>query len=162
MILYKNRLIFGIIKNIIVTTFKVLYKIIELLNLQVPLLFALVGLVMFLTGVFEKNPIVLTIFYVLLVVAIVSSIVATIKKLLGLDKRVKKSKGAQIVEVKTEKDIEKPEKTEKKETPKVKEDAPTYYRVKQNPNYVMAEYEDKYVLYKRTESGLKQIRTDYK
>ena len=39
---------------------------------------------------------------------------------------------------------------------------PTYYEVKNNPSFVMAEYPDKYVLYKKTENGLVKIRTDYK
>ncbi|MBE7089940.1 MAG: hypothetical protein E7362_03960 [Clostridiales bacterium] len=39
---------------------------------------------------------------------------------------------------------------------------PTYYEVKNNPSFVMAEYTDKYILYKKTGSGLVKIRTDYK
>ena len=39
---------------------------------------------------------------------------------------------------------------------------PKYYNVKQNKNYVMAEYEDRYELYLKTQSGLSKVRTDYK
>lgn len=37
-----------------------------------------------------------------------------------------------------------------------------YYEVKQNPSLVMAEYADRYELYKKTSGGLLKIRTDYK
>lgn len=37
-----------------------------------------------------------------------------------------------------------------------------YFKVAQNPNYVMAEYVDRYELFLQTENGLKKIREDYK
>ena len=39
---------------------------------------------------------------------------------------------------------------------------PNYYRVSQNPKYIMAEYPDRCELYYDTGSGMKYIRTDYK
>ena len=39
---------------------------------------------------------------------------------------------------------------------------PIYFTVKQDPRYVFAEYEDRYELYLKTESGLKYFRTDTK
>ncbi|MBR5439516.1 MAG: hypothetical protein IKV61_04805 [Clostridia bacterium] len=39
---------------------------------------------------------------------------------------------------------------------------PIYFTVKQDPRYVFAEYEDRYELYLKTESGLKYIKTDAK
>ncbi len=39
---------------------------------------------------------------------------------------------------------------------------PVYYRVAQNPKYVMAEYSDRVELYYETPRGLKYVRTDYK
>ena len=42
------------------------------------------------------------------------------------------------------------------------EEKPKYFKVKQNPNYIMAEYMDRYELLVKTESGLKLVRTDYK
>lgn len=58
----------------------------------------------------------------------------------------------------------------KKQTPvkegekqkKAKNVYPIYFTVKQNTNYVFAEYEDRYELFLKTESGLKYIRTDKK
>ncbi len=165
MIILRNRLVWGIIKNTIKAIFSVLYQIIALLNLQVPVLILLIGVIMFFTGVFENNAVVLTIFYVLLAISIVSAIVMTIKKILGIDSRVKKSKGAQII--RTENQTYQDERNYQAQTVQVeqesyKKESPTYYKVKQNPNFIMAEYSDRYILYKRTEDGLKKIRTDYK
>ena len=42
------------------------------------------------------------------------------------------------------------------------QEQPRYFRVRQNPNYVMAEYSDRYELYLITPNGLKLTRTDYK
>ncbi len=122
----------------------------------------LLGLVLFFTGVFENNPALLIIFYVLIIISIVYAILATIKKLLGLDKKVKKSKGAQIVS--TEKAEEQTENTEVTIEPTVvsKVETPTYFKVKNQPDYIMAEYSNRYELFKKTENGLKKIRTDYK
>ena len=160
MILYKNRLIFGIIKNFFVTIFTILYKILAFFNLQLTLLIALIGGILYFTGVFEQNPAILIIFYVLLIISIGYAILATIKKLLGLDKKVKKSKGAQIISTDVKEEKEQVE--EKQEEVVQKPDLPTYYKVKNQPDYVMAEYHDRYELFRKTEQGLKKVRTDYK
>ena len=99
MILYKNRLIFGIIKNFFVTIFTILYKILAFFNLQLTLLIALIGGILYFTGVFEQNPAILIIFYVLLIISIGYAILATIKKLLGLDKKDKKDKEVEDGEI---------------------------------------------------------------
>lgn len=39
---------------------------------------------------------------------------------------------------------------------------PRYFKVKQNPNYVMAEYSDRYELFLITPQGLKKVRVDQK
>ncbi len=160
MILYKNRLIFGIIKTIFSAVFGVLYKLIALLNLQLTLLLLLIGAVLYLTGVFEQGQTFLTLYQVLLVISAVYAIINTIKRLLGIEKKVKRSKGAQIVDsqVQTEKAqelISTPVQIEQQQKP-------VYYRVKQNPEYVMAEYGDRYELFRITDGQMKKIRTDYK
>ena len=165
MILYKNRLIFGIFKNLFVTLFTIIYKIFALFNLQLTLLFALVGVLLYFTGVFEQNPAILILFYVLLIISIAYAILATIKKMLGIDKKIKKSKGAQIIS--TDAKEEKEETADSnanvvQEEKVVAPEKPTYFRVKNHPDYVMAEYSDRYELFKKTEDGLKRIRTDYK
>ena len=162
MILYKNRLIFGIIKTIFSAVFGVLYKLIALLNLQLTLLLLLIGAVLYLTGVFEQGQTFLTLYQVLLVISAVYAVISTIKQLLGIEKKVKLSKGAQIIDSKVQ--------TEKLEQPIIApthtqiepQQKPVYYRVKQNPEYVMAEYGDRYELFRVTDGQMKKIRTDYK
>ena len=39
---------------------------------------------------------------------------------------------------------------------------PKYFRVKQNPNFVMAEYADRFELFKILDGQLVRIRIDYK
>ena len=162
MILYKNRLIFGIIKTIFGAVFGVLYKLIALLNLQLTLLLLLIGAVLFLTGVFEQGQTFLTLYQVLLVISAVYAVISIIKQLLGIEKKVKRSKGAQIIDSQVQ--------TEKLEQPLIAptytqiepQQKPVYYRVKQNPEYVMAEYGDRYELFRVTDGQMKKIRTDYK
>ena len=37
-----------------------------------------------------------------------------------------------------------------------------FYQVKQNPNYYFKEFQDRYELYKKTETGMQYVKTDYK
>lgn len=161
MILHRSPLVFGIIKRIIGVFFTVIYKIFAFFNLQFTLLLSLIGLVLYLTGVFNTNKTVLIIFYLFLVFSIIYAIAGTIKRLLGIEKRVKKSKGAQIInEQETQKQQSAQVEIQKVEEPKI--ESPTYYTVKQNNNFIMAEYSDRYELFRKTEDGLKKVRTDYK
>ncbi len=160
---YKNRLIFGVIKSVFVTTFTIIYKILALFNLQLTILIGLLGVVLYFTGVFEQNPAILILFYVLIIISIAYAILATLKKLLGIDKKVKRSKGAQIISADTSKEKkEEQDKAQSQESPVQNSQVPTYFKVKNHPDYVMAEYADRYELFKKTEDGLKKIRTDYK
>lgn len=161
MILYRNRLIFGVIKNLFKILFTIIYKILALFNLQITLLVALVGLILYFTGVFEQNSALLITFYLLVVISIFYAILTTIKKLLGLNKKVKKSKGAQIISEQTEKEEETAIEEQKQEVV-YRPEKPTYFKVKNHPDYVMAEYSDRFELFRKTENGLKKIRTDYK
>ena len=163
MILLRNRLIVGVIKNIIKTVFTVVLKIFQFLNLQFSLLIALIGCVLYITGTFDKNPVVLLVFQLMLIVSIIYAIVGTIKRVLGIDKKNKNSKGVQIVKPEQKENTE----SEQKEQPIVaqtieKEQKPMYFRVKNHPDYIMAEYLDRVELFKKTETGLRKIRTDYK
>ena len=163
MILLRNHLVIGVIKNIISTVFSVILKIFRFFNLHYSLLIALIGCVFYITGTFDKNPVVLLVFQLLLIASIVYAIVSAIKKLLGIDKKNKNSKGVQIVKPEQQENTE----NEQKEQPVVvqaveKEQKPMYFRVKNHPNYIMAEYSDRVELFKRTETGLRKIRTDYK
>ncbi len=142
--------------------FTILYKILALFNLQITLLIALIGIVLFFTGVFEQNPAILMAFYILIIISIAYAILTTIKKLLGIDKKIKRSKGAQIISADTKEEKGQENSAEQQETAEQKVETPTYFKVKNQPDYLMAEYHDRYELFRKTEAGLKKIRTDYK
>jgi len=161
---FRNRLFFGIIKSVIKAVVGVVYKIISIFNLQITFLVGLIGVVLYFTGVFDANPTYAIIFQIMLALSAVYAIIVTLKKLLGLDKKVKKSKGIQIVKPgKKPKGKEDKPNEQESESPKPNvPEKPVYYKVKQNPNYVMAEYSDRYELYKIVEGQLEFIRTDLK
>ena len=163
MILLRNRLIVGVIKNIIKTVFTVVLKIFQFFNLQFSLLIALIGCVLYITGTFDQNPVVLLVFQLMLIASIVYAIVSAIKKLLGIDNKNKNSKGVQIVKPEQQENTENEQKEQSVAVQTIeKEQKPMYFRVKNHPDYIMAEYSDRVELFKRTEAGLRKIRTDYK
>ena len=165
MILFKNRLVFGIIRKILSSLLSAVYKIISLLNLQLTLLVVLIGLVLYLTGVFE-NRVYLVIFYFLIILSIVFSIYGTIKKLLGIGKKVEKKKNVQIIDKKADDELERAKKLEQEEeseqeSPK-NETYPKYYKVKQRENCIMSEFIDIYELFEKRNGEWVRIRTDKK
>jgi hypothetical protein len=111
----------------------------------------MVGLVMFLTGVFEDR-IWLIVFYFAVILSIVFSIFGTIKRLLGIGKKVDRKKGVQIVGTTAQ---EQESVTEEQTYPK-------YYKVRSNQNQLMAEFSDRYELYEKINGAWVQIRTDKK
>ncbi len=165
MITVKSRLVWGTIKKFIFAFFKLIYKMIKILNFQLPVLVGIVGVILYFVGAFDENSTVTVAFYVTLGGAVAYALIKTGRKLVNLNgKGVDKKKGVQIVtdanEISQADDGElagvKPQIT----VPTT--DYPKYYAVRQNKNYVMAEYEDRYLLYLKTNGGLKLIRTDYK
>ena len=189
MLILGNRLIFGIIKKIIVTVLTFVYKVLSLFNLQMTALVLLVGLVLFVTGVFERSAAALIIFCFALVLSVLGAVWFTVKRLLGLSGG-KKRKGVEIIKskgVKTD-DIPpaapaleraRPAYAEEGAPRHVSETAdtaqaapaastesipayPRYFAVRQNKDYIMAEYADRYELYLKDRYGLKKIRIDYK
>lgn len=165
MILVKDRLLFGAIKKFVVGVMKAVYKIISFINLQGPLLVLLFGAVLFLTGAFETNATVLVLFYAALVISILISVLITVRKVFKFD-RVNRKNNMQIINEKsgeTPINAGSPPREEKTfPSPSAREGYPRYFSVRQNQNYIMAEYEDRYILYYRTENGFKKVRTDYK
>ncbi len=165
MILYRNRLVFGIIKSIFGAVFGVLNKILSVFNLQPTALLLLIGLVLYFTGTMDRSPVLLTVFQLVVIVSVVYAVISTIKSILGIEKKVKRSKGAQIVN-----NAEQPTTVNTVEQSVagvvapvvVEQEKPVYFSVKQNPEYVMAEYKDRYELFRIVNGSLKKIRTDYK
>lgn len=145
------------IRALIKLVFKIIYSVIALFNLQLTLFLLLVGAMLFFTGTMANYPVLMPVFQVALVLSIIYAIVATLRKALGIDKKVKKSKGVQIVQPQEEK-----VQPIKEQSVHQTVEKPRYFSVKQNPNYVMAEFNDRYELYLKTKDGLEKIRTDYK
>jgi hypothetical protein len=164
------------IGKIIKVFFTVIYSVLSFLNLHYTLLLALIGIVLHFTGTLESNKAVLVVYTLLLVLSIVYAIIASIKKLLGFDKRIKKNKGVQIMENPTvagetaSQPIQPQQPYEvvdeqvvvNGQYENIASEKPKYYRVRQNPNYVMAVYSNRYELYVIENGSLKKIRTDYK
>ena len=181
MIYIKCRLITGIIKKIITTVFKAIYKVLSVFNLQ-PLLFVLVvGLILFLTGTITDNPTVRTTFIVLIILSVVYAVIASLYKLFSLGR--KKGKKMQIVDNRTgevytdngkinesvpasyEQNVYSGQTATANEpvyrqTPT--QNYPIYFTVRQNPKYFFAEYADRYELFYKSPNGIKHIRTDRK
>lgn len=174
----KTGLIFGLIKKIIVSIFKAVYAILSIFNLHLTLFIGLIGLVLFLTGVFDEYPSVKTGFDIAIIVSIIIAIVVTVRKLLGLSDKKRKKNGVEIMPAdeadasaverdKNEDVVIKDERSPRREQFATEDSEkpaqyPVYYEVKQNRNYVMAEYADRYELYFRDRNGLIKIRTDMK
>lgn len=141
-------------KKFIKAVLGVIYKIIAYLNLQPILLVSLIGLILYFTGVYDNNQVVRICLQVVFILSAIYAIGATIKKLLGFESRIKRTKGAQIVEEKGQE--------EQPNEQVITVDEPRYFRVKQNPDYIMAEFSDRYELYRITDGGLQKVRTDSK
>ncbi len=186
MLIFRNRLIFGLIRKTVTALFRAVYSVIAFLNLQTALLVAVIGAILFLTGVLD-NPTILLIFRILLILSIVLAIVKCVKKLLGLEnKKHTRGGGAQVIKTSQMENLNNSAVIQPQNQNAYQYSAqnvnadnshlngqtysqlikssnlPKYFRVKQNPNYVMAEYEDRYELYKLSEKGMERVRTDYK
>ncbi len=201
MIIYKNRLIFGIISKIISLCLKLVFKLISLFQLQLALVVSIVGIIVYATGGFEDNTVGVTIYLVVLFITVLYAILGTIRKFLGLDDKKKKSKekdkkdkgknkdkdkkkkplfknkdvaqneisateSGSATEVRHSESVANPQPEPLRNTEGVQTktagEEPKYFRVKNNPNYVMAEYSDRYELYQITNGKLTKVRTDFK
>lgn len=128
-----------------------IYKVLSLFNLQVPLFILVLGTILYFTGAME-NQTLFDVFKIAFAVSIIIAIIVTIRKILGLNKKKNRNKSNANVQV-----------TPQPQTPVAEAPVyPIYYAVKDNPDYVMGEFEDRYELYKKTPQGLTLIRTDYK
>ena len=203
----KTGLLFSLIKRVIVTIFKAVYAILSFFNLHLTLLVGLVGLVLFLTGIFDKYPSVQTGFYIAIIASILIAIIFTIRKLLGFSGKKRKRKGIEIMDTENadgdgsgnvSSQVSEGITTQTAQPSQIVQSSPyaegtytdngqaypeiqlqaqyrgaygiavnepkypVYYAVKQNRNYIMAEYADRYELYFKDRNGLKKIRTDLK
>ena len=162
MIFYGNRLIWGVIKNTVKTLLRGIYAVINFLNLQLALIVALVGAVLYFTGLFENSRAALLIFYAALIFSIVLAIVLTIRKLLGLNKKVERKKEMQVVSAPAPDTEERAEDKSVEEDAAEKTDEPVYFAINGRPGYYMAEFCDRYEMYYVKDGKFIKIREDKK
>ena len=150
-------------KSFFSAIFSIIYKFLNFLNLIPAVFVLLIGVVLYFTGTLDAYPVAMLVFQIILIFTIVYAIVATVKKMLGIEnKKVKKSKGMQIVsDVKGGATVTETSQ-EDLQSKTFSGEKPRYYKLKQNPDYVMAEYSDRYELFLITAKGLEKVRTDYK
>lgn len=164
MLLLKNNLIRGIISKILKTVFGIIYKILSVFNLQFTLFVLILGVILYVLGVFE-NTVYLSVFLGVLALSVVYAILATLKKAFGFNLKDEKSKPKRTHETVEQVQMADENQESNYYREEEKEEAvtyPKYYAVKQNSNYIMAEYQDRYELYLKSSSGLKKVRVDYK
>lgn len=182
--------IFAPIKMVLKLIFKVIYKILSLFHLQFFLFVVLVGAILFLTGVLNDSEIAKIITFIVVCISLVYALVMTIRSLLGLNRKGKKKYGkVEVLDTEYSKDAE--NELKQQENPNrensVSEKMPTsagedsessegiekyftdeqpklpkYFAVRGKPDYVMAEFDDRYELYLKSGNGLKRVRIDYK
>ena len=165
MLLVKSRSIFGGLKKAVKVIFEAVYKVLSFFNLQFTLLVGFVGLILYVTGLFHKYPQIRVWFLVAIIASVFLGLFLFIRKLFKKSKKLEdKAERGNVQTVRVE--SEQAETTEpKEETEKptvIQNDKPKYYNVAQNPNFIMAEYHDRYELYKKTSNGLVKVRTDLK
>lgn len=181
-------MIIGLIKKIISSVLKAVYKILSVFNLQFALLVMAVGVVLYFCGVFENGGFALLVFCLSFMCSVLAAVFLTARKILGVAPKKEKKTPVQILNQPVQQEVQSSQvqqpivqpqqvvqpfvqqpvqttqSTQEYSTPCVNPvpEQPKYFRVKQNPNYVMAEYSNKYELYLITPNGLKLVRTDYK
>ena len=175
-------MILGWIRKIISTVLKAVYKILSVFNLQFALLVMAVGVVLYFCGVFENGGFPLLIFCLSFMCSVLVAVFLTARKILGIAPKKEKKSHVQILNQPTTEQpvqtVQQPQQVVQPVQQTVAQpvqppvgnvynetqtaEQPRYFRVKQNPNYLMAEYSNKYELYLITPNGLKLVRTDYK
>ena len=162
---------------ILSTVFQTIYGVISFFHLQGTVIVALLWIILHFTGVTDKFAVVKLLLSLALILSVLYAVYAIIKSLLGLDYKRKKRRGAEVIRSKETTFEDRQDKPQtvcdapyqfqtEEEQPQtqsvVSEDQPKYFRVRQNPSLIMAEYNDRYELYKITDKGLLKMRTDFK
>ena len=166
MIYLRTNLIAGLIKlvfDIVGLCFKYLFKILKSLHLRLFFIICLTGVFLeFSFNTLTNNATNLIIFLTLAGFSFVRFVYLNFDKYFINNIKVKSPKEKENKQA-IEYNEEIPVKSKLTEhTATKKSDKPYYFRVSQNPKYLMAEYEDRYELYYEGKDGLKFIRTDFK
>ena len=185
MIVYRNRLIFGVVGMIISTVFQAVYAVISFLKLQFVFLVSILWAILYLVGMTAKYPILNLFLSLALISSVMYAVVSILKALLGIDNKKRKRRGAQLVNNQTVQPVmqtaQPVQNTQFNQTtnasqitpqengqayqtgtPNAVNEQPRYFRVKQNRELIMAEYSDRYELYKISGGTLVKLRTDFK
>ena len=162
MLLVKSRSIFGGLKKAVKVIFEAVYKVLSFFNLQFTLLVGFVGLILYVTGLFHKYPQIRVWFLVAIIASVFLGLFLFIKKLFKKSKKLEdKAERGNVQTVRVESQATETKEEIEKSSTVIQNDKPKYYKVAQNPNYIMAEYPDRYELYKKTPNGLVKVRTDF-
>lgn len=188
MFLFRNRLATGAIIAIIMSgikvAFDIVYGLLKALKLQLLLSALFVGAILFLTKVLPENQTLLFVFIGFVALGFFYAVLGNVNRVKKLFSGANKRRTEKLKEraereeqeefkQKREEQIrqEEREKIEQERlliqngqasVPKKTESYPKYYKVKQNNNYVMAEYRDRYELYVKKDGKLFKVRTDKK
>ena len=162
MLLVKSRSIFGGLKKAVKVIFEAVYKVLSFFNLQFTLLVGFLGLILYVTGLFHKYPQIRVWFLVAIIASVFLGLFLFIKKLFKKSKKLEdKAERGNVQTVRVESEATETKEEIEKSSTVIQNDKPKYYKVAQNPNYIMAEYPDRYELYKKTPNGLVKVRTDF-
>ncbi len=168
MILYKNR-IFGGVGKFFTTVFTFIYNVFAFLNLQITILLILTGIILYFVGVFQNSAVAEMIFFIALILSVFYAVVTTVRNLLfPKPKEEKKRLKPEIVKGEKGKNdkgqplAEEDLNGDNSSSINEQTEKPKFYKVKQNHDYLMAEYSDRFELFVKTPEGLKRVRTDYK
>lgn len=173
MFFFRHRIAFGALITIIVGAVKVAldiaYKVLKLLKLQFLVGVLFVGAILFIFKVIPENTKVLITFIVFATIGLIYFVVGNLHRINKFFNKFHKERDEKEEKIEREKEeisriIEEEEKIkhEKEEEKEEKQKYPKYFAVKEHKGYVMAEYEDRYVLYRRENGKLYKVRTDRK
>ncbi len=162
MLLVKSRSIFGGLKKAVKVIFEAVYKVLSFFNLQFTLLVGFLGLILYVTGLFHKYPQIRVWFLVAIIASVFLGLFLFIRKLFKKSKKLEdKAERGNVQTVRVESEATETKEEIEKSSTVIQNEKPKYYKVAQNPNYIMAEYPDRYELYKKTPNGLVKVRTDF-
>ncbi len=184
MFFFRNRIAFSALLTIVIGAIKValdvVYKVLKVLKLQFLVGVLFVGAVLFIFNVIPENTSVFIIFIAFAVLGLFVFIFGNLHRVTKVINKIEKERAKNDEEKEKEKNIENlierkfdELKDGSKEEPKreeiyqqpaeiKKEKFPKYFSVKGQKNFVMAEYEDRFVLYRRENGKLYKVRVDSK
>lgn len=152
--------------SVILLCLKIVYRILKLLRIRILALYlAVCGIVQLAFHAFDGR---IALFWagfaVCAFLTLVSWVLHVRKRIRGSRLvRTKRDTGEAEEEAKEEPAPEKKrEKKHEKKEKKPSAERPKYYDVAGKPDYVFAEFGDRYELYRKDEGGLTLVRTDYK